>query len=292
MTRVSAPAQPIVASLESSVTPPVQGAPPRIPWHGMWIDAGPGPAIQASAASRWGALLYGVACYAMFHATYLYMTGFIIGVLTPTALDGPRVGPLWTAMLVNTGLVLLFAVQHSVMARPWFKSVWTRYVPQHLERSTYVLFSNIALIILMVFWMPLGGVIWDFTHPAAKAVMYGLFAIGAMILLASTFLINHFDLFGLRQVWHHFRGRASGPLDFATPGFYRHVRHPIYVGWLLMFWMTPTMTAAHLLFAVLSTVYILAAIRWEERDLVAAHPEYAEYRDRVPMLVPRLAKEP
>jgi len=256
----------------------------------MTIGAGPGAPIEASAASRVFALAYGIACYAAFFLTYLYAVGFIGGFLVPTTLDGPRTGPLWLAIVINLGVLLLFAVQHSVMARPWFKKWWTRFVPVHLERSTYTLLSSVALVVMFALWRPMGGVVWDIQSPAARGVLLGLMGLGFLIVLVTTFLINHFDLFGLRQTWLHFRGRAYTHLEFGTPGPYRIVRHPLYVGWLLAFWATPTMTAAHLLFAVVTTLYILAAIRWEERDLIDMHPEYETYRAQVPMLVPAPGK--
>lgn len=254
----------------------------------MWITAGPGAPISASSASRIGWLLYGLVCYLVFFLSFLYAAGFVGGFLTPTSLDGPRVIPLWQAMAIDVALLLLFAVQHSVMARPWFKKWWTQYVPVAAERSTYVLFSSLALIALFAFWQPIGGVVWDIQNPFGRAVMYLVFATGWLTVLVTTFLINHFDLFGLRQVWHHFRSRASGPLNFTMPGPYKVVRHPLYVGWLLGFWGAPTMTWSHFLFAAITTAYILAAIRWEERDLVTAHPEYEEYRRKVGMLTPKL----
>jgi protein-S-isoprenylcysteine O-methyltransferase Ste14 len=173
------------------------------------------------------------------------------------------------------------------MARPAFKRWWTQFVPQPVERSTYVLASSLALILLYWQWRPLGGIVWSVEDPTGRFVLVGLAATGWATVLATTFLINHFDLFGLRQVWLHLRGRPYTPLAFRTPGPYRVVRHPLYVGWLLAFWATPTMGAAHLVFALGTTAYILMAIRWEERDLVAAHPEYAAYRERVGMLFPR-----
>jgi methanethiol S-methyltransferase len=233
-------------------------------------------------------LIYGVTAYALFLVTYLYAVGFVGGFLTPSALDGPPDGPVATALAINLGLLTLFAVQHSGMARPAFKRWLTRYIPQPAERSTYVLLSSLALLLLFALWRPLGGVVWEVEGTAARAAIYALFAAGWLIVLVTTFLINHFDLFGLRQVWLYFRGVPYTPLQFTTPGPYRLVRHPLYVGWLMAFWATPTMTAAHLVFALVTTAYILAAIRWEERDLAAAHPEYAAYRRRVPMLLPRL----
>jgi protein-S-isoprenylcysteine O-methyltransferase Ste14 len=174
------------------------------------------------------------------------------------------------------------------MARPAFKRWLTRFIPEPAERSTYVLLSSVALFALFWQWQPLGGNVWEVKGDMARSVVLAVYAAGWVIVLATTFLINHFDLFGLRQVWLAFRGIPYTPLGFATPGPYRLVRHPLYIGWFTVFWAAPTMTAAHLIFALGMTAYILAAIRWEERDLVAAHPEYAAYRGRVPMLVPRL----
>jgi protein-S-isoprenylcysteine O-methyltransferase Ste14 len=237
------------------------------------------------------AFVYGVVSYAIFFATFLYAIGFV-GNLVPQGMDAPPVSPLGTSLLIDLGLLGLFAVQHSVMARPAFKRAWTRIVPQPVERSTYVLASSLALILLFWQWRPLGGVVWNIENPVGRAVMHAGFAFGWGLVLVSTFLINHFDLFGLRQVWLHLRGRAYTMLPFKTPGPYRLVRHPLYVGWFFAFWSTPTMTATHLLFAVMTTAYILIAIQLEERDLVSAHPEYAEYRDRVPMLVPGTRRAP
>jgi len=231
-------------------------------------------------------LLYGVACYAVFLAVFLYAIGFIGDVAVPKTMDSPRDVALGTALAINLGLLSLFAVQHSVMARPAFKRWWTRLVPMAAERSTYVLFSSLALIALFWFWQPMGGIVWTVTAPAAVAGIYAVYAAGWALLLYSTFLINHFDLFGLRQVWLSAAGRPYTQLDFKTPWLYRQVRHPLYVGWLMIFWATPTMTVAHLVFAVMTTGYILVAIQLEERDLIDAHPQYAEYRRRVPMLLP------
>jgi protein-S-isoprenylcysteine O-methyltransferase Ste14 len=242
--------------------------------------------------SRVFVLGYGIVCYVVFLATFLYAIGFIGGFATPTRLDGPAHGPLATALAVNAALLTLFAVQHSVMARPWFKAGWTRIVPPPAERSTYVLLSSLALILLFWQWRPMGGDVWSVTDPLGRAVLYALFAFGWLLVLVSTFLINHFDLFGLRQVWLHFTGQPYTPLRFGTPGPYRLVRHPLYVGWFFAFWMTPTMTLAHLVFAIATTAYILIAIQFEERDLVRYHPEYEDYRRAVPMLIPRSRKAP
>jgi protein-S-isoprenylcysteine O-methyltransferase Ste14 len=232
-------------------------------------------------------LVYGTVSYLIFLATFLYAVGFIGGFGVPSRLDGPARGSLAVALAVNAGLLTLFAVQHSLMARPWFKDAWTRIVPRPAERSTYVLFSSVALILLFWKWQPMGGSIWAVGDPAGKLALRALFAFGWALVLACTFLINHFDLFGLRQVWLAFRGRDYTPVGFTMPGPYRLVRHPLYVGWLFAFWMTPTMTIAHLVFAAATTAYILIAIQFEERDLVREHgAAYEEYRRQVPMLVP------
>ena len=231
--------------------------------------------------------VYGVLCYAIFLATFLYALGFIGGFGTPTTLDGPARGPLALSLAIDAGLLALFAVQHSVMARGWFKERWTRIVPPPIERSTYVLLSSLALLLMFWQWRPLGGVVWSVSDPLGRAIVWSLFGFGWALVLVSTFLINHFDLFGLRQVWLALRGRPYTFLTFRTPGPYRLVRHPLYVGWLFAFWMTPRMTSAHLLFAIMTTAYILVAIRLEERDLVRAHGgAYEQYRQRVPMLIP------
>ena len=229
---------------------------------------------------------YGLISYAVFFATFLYAVGFIGNLWVPKSIDSPRDVALGTALAVNLGLLGLFAVQHSVMARPAFKRGWTRIIPEPAERSTYVLFSSIALIVLFGFWQPMGGVIWEMQSQAGVDTMYAIYAAGWALLLYVTFLINHFDLFGLRQVWLQLVGKPCTPIDFKTPWLYRQVRHPLYIGWLMIVWATPTMSVAHLVFAIMSTGYILVGIQLEERDLIAAHPEYAEYRKRVPMLLP------
>ena len=231
-------------------------------------------------------LIYGAGSYAIFLLTFLYAIGFLGNVLVPKSLDSGPVGPLGTALLIDMGLLTLFAIQHSVMARPAFKQLLTRVVSPAAERSTYVLASSLALVALFWLWRPLGGVVWEVQHTVGRALLYGGFAAGWALVLVTTFVINHFDLFGLRQAWQHFRGQQQEPLRFVTPFLYRVVRHPLYVGWLLAFWSTPTMTVTHLLFAAVTTAYILVAIRLEERDLMDAHAEYTAYRSRVPMLLP------
>jgi protein-S-isoprenylcysteine O-methyltransferase Ste14 len=235
---------------------------------------------------------YGVICYLVFFGTFLYSIAFIGGFGVPTTLDGPASGPLLAALAINAGLLTLFAVQHSVMARPWFKRWWTRIVPKPIERSTYVLFSSLALILLFWQWRPMGGEVWSVEHPAGVLALRALFAFGFGLVLVSTFLIDHFDLFGLRQVWLYLVGQPYTAKPFATPGPYRMVRHPLYVGWFFAFWMTPVMTVAHLVFAVATAAYILLAIQFEEHDLVAEHgAAYERYRDSVPMLIPSLRGE-
>jgi protein-S-isoprenylcysteine O-methyltransferase Ste14 len=242
--------------------------------------------------SRLVVFAYGVAAYGVFFVTYLYAAGFVGNLVVPKSLDSAPTAPFGTALLINLGLLGLFAVQHSVMARPWFKRALLRVLPQVAERSTYVLASSLALILLFWQWSPLGGVIWDVQNPVGRAVLYAAFAFGFLLVLVTTFLINHFDLFGLRQVWLHLLGREYRPLHFVTPGPYRLIRHPLYLGWFFAFWAAPTMTITHLLFAVMTTGYILIAIQLEERDLIAAHPEYAEYKRKVPMIIPLPKRAP
>jgi protein-S-isoprenylcysteine O-methyltransferase Ste14 len=236
--------------------------------------------------ARISAFLYGVTCYLVFFATFLYAIGFLGNFGVPKSIDSGQQVPFIQALAVNFALLALFAIQHSVMARPWFKAAWTRLVPAVVERSTYVLLSSLALVLLFWQWQPMGGVVWNVENVYGRAALGVLYVIGWLTVLATTFLINHFDLFGLRQVWLYLRGRPYTDIGFRTPGVYRYVRHPLYVGWLLTFWSAPVMTSAHLVFAIATTVYILIAIQFEERDLVRSHSEYAEYQRRVPMIVP------
>jgi len=236
---------------------------------------------------RVATFVYGVLSYLIFFGTFLYAVGFLGNVIVPKSIDSGRTAPLGEALLINAALLTLFAVQHSTMARPWFKRTWTRIVPKQAERSTYVLLSSVLLILLFALWQPIGGVVWNVEQPVLRAVLYGLFAMGFLLVLISTFLINHFDLFGLRQVWLYLRGKDYTQLRFGTPILYRHVRHPLYLGWLFAFWAAPTMTIAHLVFALATTAYIFMAIQLEEKDLIDTYGDaYKRYRQNVPMIVP------
>jgi len=234
---------------------------------------------------RTTAFIYGVVCYIIGMASLVY-TGLWLGdFLLPTTLDSPATGPLGIALLVNLALLIGFTVPHSIMARPAFKERWTRIIPATVERSTYILVSGVTLITLMVLWQPLGFDIWQMDGEAANLANAG-YATGWGLLVAATFAINHFDLFGLRQVWLSLRGREYTQLPFQETTLYKYSRHPLYVGWLMVVWITPHMTLSHLVFALGTTSYILCAIVFEERDLVNYHPEYADYQKRVPKLIP------
>ena len=233
------------------------------------------------------AALYGAAVYLIFAATFLYAIAFVGNLPAPKTIDSGMPGSLGTALLVNTLLLGLFAIQHSVMARPAFKRWWTRIVPQSVERTTYVLLASAALLLLYWQWRPIPGAVWSVSHPAGIVILQAVFWTGWALVLVSTFLISHFELFGLRQVWARLRRQELPSPVFRTPSLYKRVRHPIYLGFLLAFWAAPTMSVGHLLFAVATTGYILIGIFLEERDLMALFgKQYRRYREEVPMLIP------
>lgn len=242
---------------------------------------------------RWLFFIYGVTCHLLFLATFAYLAGFVGNLLVPKAIDSPSSLSLIEALAVNLGLVLLFGLQHSVMARPAFKRWWTRIVPEPIERSTYVLFSCIVTVVLVWGWQGIDVVIWDVQQPLARTLLWGLFAAGWLLVPVTSLMIDHFDLFGSRQVWLYLRGREYTQSEFRVPGLYRWVRHPLYVGWALAFWVAPTMTLGHMLFASTMTLYMALASKVEERDLVRVFGrQYEDYQRRVPAIVPRLATRP
>lgn len=242
--------------------------------------------------SKAATIFYAIIAYAVFFATFLYLIAFVGNLpWVPRTVDRGPDAPAGVAILINVGLIALFGLQHSVMARQGFKRAWTRIVPPQAERSTFVLFASFVLIILFVFWRPIDGNMWSVQAPLAQALMWGLFAIGWLTVLISTFLINHFELFGLQQAYLHACGREPASPTMREPFLYKFVRHPLYVGFFLAFWATPVMTTGHLLLAVGMSAYMLIAIRFEERDLVGLFGrDYEEYRSRVGMLVPRFKR--
>ena len=238
------------------------------------------------------AILYGVVCYAVFFLTFLYLIGFLSNLVVPRSIDvGPATGTA-LAFTINFALIALFGMQHSVMARPAFKEKWTRFVPVSVERSTYVLITSLILILMFWQWRPMTGqMIWVAEAAWLQNLLWAVFFGGFLVVLLSTFIVDHFDLFGLRQVWRNFQQKSYEHPPFRVTFFYKFVRHPIYVGFIMAFWGTPQMSAGHLLFAVGMTAYMLIGIRYEERDLAGfLGDDYARYREKVPMLIPRVGR--
>jgi protein-S-isoprenylcysteine O-methyltransferase Ste14 len=245
------------------------------------------PETRSNPIARIVAFLYGLPAYFVFFVTFLYAIGFVSGIAVPKTIDGGPVGPAMEAAIVNLILMSLFAVQHSVMARRQFKEWWTQYVPKSVERSTYVLFSSLALALLLWQWRPIPTVVWQIDDPRIAMAVTAISLLGFLIALTSTFLINHFELFGLHQVANNLTGRSMPTPRFRTPLYYKFVRHPLYLGFIIAFWAAPTMTIGHLLFAAVTTAYIFVGILLEERDLVDLFgDDYRRYRERVSMLVP------
>lgn len=236
---------------------------------------------------RFIAFLYGLAAYAVFFASFLYAIGFVSGLVVPKTIDTGPALPITEALIVNILLMSLFAAQHSVMARRQFKEWWTQYVPKSVERSTYVLFASLVLVLLFWQWRPIPTVLWHVANPQIAMAIIGLSFVGWLIVLTSTFLINHFELFGLHQVVNNLSGRPMPVPRFRTPLFYKLVRHPIYLGFIVAFWAVPIMTVGHLLFAAVTTAYIIVGILLEENDLIDMFgDDYRHYRNRVSMLIP------
>ena len=258
--------------------------------HGAYAHDTKRHPIHAESGSFLGRLMaffYGLVAYAVFLVSFLYAIGFVEGLVVPKTIDTGEVAPFTEALFVNLLLLSLFGVQHSVMARRQFKEWWTQYVPKSVERSTYVLVSSLALALLCWQWRAMPTVLWQIDNPQIAMAVIGLSFVGFLIVLTSTFLINHFELFGLHQVANNLAGRSMPAPRFRTPLFYRIVRHPLYLGFVIAFWAAPTMTVGHLLFAAVTTAYIIVGASLEERDLIEMFgDDYRRYRARVSMLIP------
>ena len=246
-----------------------------------------GPEVSGSRVLKFCAFLYGMASYLIFFATILYAIGFVMGLVVPKTIDTGTNSSAIEAVVVNLLLMALFAVQHSVMARPRFKAWWTQYVANPIERSTYVLLASTSLLLLFWQWRPIPAIVWRVENPDFAVAIATVSLVGWVLVFTSTFIINHFELFGLSQVANHLMDRQAPPVRFRTPLLYKFVRHPIYLGFIIAFWAAPTMTVGHLLFAAVTTIYILLGIYLEERDLIEMFgDQYREYRQRVSMLIP------
>ncbi|RXH31064.1 methanethiol S-methyltransferase [Bradyrhizobium zhanjiangense] len=245
------------------------------------------PAVAGSRIFKFVAFLYGIAAYLVFFVTILYAIGFVMGLVVPKTIDTGTATPPVEAVIVNLLLMSLFAIQHSVMARQSFKAWWTQFVPKPVERSTYVLLASLSLLLLFWQWRPMPAVIWEVQDPDLAVTLVTLSFAGWVLVFISTYMINHFELFGLHQVTNHLIGKEAAPARFKTPLLYNFVRHPIYLGFIIAFWAAPVMTAGHLLFAAVTTLYIFVGIALEERDLIDLFgDDYRQYKQRVSMLIP------